>query len=84
VKTLQSYNARRKDELSFPKDGIIKNVKKVDTDWWRGDYGKKYQCLFMASYTEEIDYDEGIRHEEENVNRINNSILVVINAKFEL
>lgn len=38
----------------------------------------------MASYTEEIDYDEGIRHEEENVNRINNSILIIDNVIWAL
>jgi hypothetical protein len=67
VKTLQSYKARKNDELSFPRDAIIKNVKKVDTDWWRGDYKTKIQGLFMAACTQEIDYAEAKRYEEEKV-----------------
>jgi hypothetical protein len=42
-------------------------MKKVDTDWWRGDYKTKIQGLFMAACTQEIDYAEAKRYEEEKV-----------------
>jgi hypothetical protein len=53
--------------LSFPKNAIIKNVKKVDQHWWRGDYGGRLQYLFMATLTQEIDSEEAQRFLEENV-----------------
>ncbi|XP_032784471.2 1-phosphatidylinositol 4,5-bisphosphate phosphodiesterase gamma-1 isoform X1 [Daphnia magna] len=66
VRALKSYQSHEDDELSFPKNAIIKNVKKVDSIWWRGDYGGRLQYLFIANLTEEINYDEAKRYEEES------------------
>lgn len=67
MRALKSYQSHEDDELSFPKNAIIKNVKKVDSIWWRGDYGGRLQYLFIANLTEEINYDEAKRYEEESV-----------------
>lgn len=67
VKTLNCYQSHEDDELSFPKNAIIKNVKKVDSVWWRGDYGGRMQYLFIANLAQEIDYEEAKRYEAENV-----------------
>ncbi len=57
-KSLQSHQSQECDELSFPQNTIIKNVKKVDEHWWRGDYEGRLQYLFMVNLTQEIDSEK--------------------------
>jgi hypothetical protein len=68
--SIKSYQSQEDDELSFPKNAIIKNVKKLDHHWWRWDYGGRLQHLFMANFTEEIAYEDAKQFEEENVIRL--------------
>jgi hypothetical protein len=56
VKALYDYQAKRSDELSFPKGAIIQNVTKVDqSGWWLGDYGGRLQQMFPSNYVMEVD-----------------------------
>lgn len=65
MRALYEYRGQAEDELSFPKDAIITNVKKQDDDWWLGDYGGKKELLFPANYTQEIEVMS--ENPEENV-----------------
>ena len=51
------YTAQNVDELTFPRHAIIQNVNKVETEWWKGDYGGSRQHWFPANYVEEIQPD---------------------------
>ncbi|MPC40302.1 1-phosphatidylinositol 4,5-bisphosphate phosphodiesterase gamma-1 [Portunus trituberculatus] len=51
------YTAQNADELTFPRHAIIQNVNKVETEWWKGDYGGSRQHWFPANYVEEIQPD---------------------------
>ncbi|XP_078256887.1 1-phosphatidylinositol 4,5-bisphosphate phosphodiesterase gamma-2 isoform X1 [Rhinoraja longicauda] len=54
VRALYNYKSQQQDELSFPRCGIIHNVKKQDQGWWKGDYGDQIQKYFPSNYVEEI------------------------------
>ncbi|XP_062860342.1 1-phosphatidylinositol 4,5-bisphosphate phosphodiesterase gamma-2 isoform X1 [Trichomycterus rosablanca] len=54
VKALYDYRAMRTDELSFCKGGLIHNVTKESSGWWKGDYGGKVQLYFPSNYVEEV------------------------------
>ncbi|XP_055354504.1 LOW QUALITY PROTEIN: 1-phosphatidylinositol 4,5-bisphosphate phosphodiesterase gamma-1-like [Paramacrobiotus metropolitanus] len=51
---LLTYTAQKPDELSFPKGAIITNVKKVEGEWWIGDYNGTAQRWFPSGYVRDI------------------------------
>ncbi|ELT96912.1 hypothetical protein CAPTEDRAFT_224536 [Capitella teleta] len=55
VRALYHYMAKKRDELSFAKDSVIKNVQRQDGGWWRGDLGKQKQLWFPSNYVEVIE-----------------------------
>ena len=41
LQTVYAYTAQQNDELSFPEDVVIGLVKRMEGDWWEGQYKGK-------------------------------------------
>ena len=61
VKTIRAYRATEPDELTFPMHALVRNVRRVDAHWMRGDYGGSKQAFFPAHCVTVEEEEEEVR-----------------------
>ena len=83
------YTARREDELTFKRGGLISNVSQQEGGWWRGDYGGRRQHWFPANYTQleqgcEAGAEEGGGGEATPLGSLQKGSIDMVGAKVEV